>query len=56
MPACNSITLIALTGYGQRQYRAKAEMAGFHGYLVKPVDAGELEKLIATNAASSIGR
>jgi PAS domain S-box-containing protein len=46
-PLCRAATLIALTGYGQTEYRAKAEMAGFHGYLVKPVDAGALEKLLA---------
>jgi PAS domain S-box-containing protein len=47
-PACSAIVLIALTGYGQREYRAKAERSGFHAYLVKPVDSGELEKVIAT--------
>jgi PAS domain S-box-containing protein len=46
-PACSAAVLIALTGYGQSEYRAKAEMAGFNGYLVKPVDPNELEKLIA---------
>jgi CheY-like chemotaxis protein len=40
-PKCSDITLIALTGYGQREYRARAERAGFHAYLVKPVDTGE---------------
>jgi CheY-like chemotaxis protein len=44
--ACSAAILIALTGYGQSEYRARAESAGFHGYLIKPVDTTELEKLI----------
>jgi CheY-like chemotaxis protein len=28
--------LIALTGYGQDEYRRKSNLARFHGYLVKP--------------------
>jgi CheY-like chemotaxis protein len=47
MPACSATILIAVTGYGQSEYRAKAVSAGFHGYLVKPLDTTELEKLIA---------
>jgi CheY-like chemotaxis protein len=47
MPACSAAILIAVTGYGQSEYRAKAVSAGFNGYLVKPLDATELEKLIA---------
>jgi CheY-like chemotaxis protein len=46
-PACSAAVLIAITGYGQSEYRLKAVSAGFHGYLVKPVDTAELEKLIA---------
>ena len=50
-PACSAAVLIALTGYGQTEYRVRAESAGFHGYLVKPVDTAELEKLIACASA-----
>jgi CheY-like chemotaxis protein len=44
---CSTTKLIALTGYADGEYRARAQMAGFHGYLLKPVDARELEKFIA---------
>jgi DNA-binding response OmpR family regulator len=40
------VNLIAVTGYDQEEYRARAETAGFDNYLVKPVDAGTLERLI----------
>jgi PAS domain S-box-containing protein len=46
-PACRAAILIALTGYGQSDYRTKAENAGFHGYVVKPVDVATLERVIA---------
>jgi hypothetical protein len=39
--------LIALAGYEQSEYRAKAVNAGLNGCLVNHVDAIELEKLIA---------
>ena len=45
-PACRAALLIALTGYGQEEYRRRAEAAGFRGFLLKPVDIGDLEKLI----------
>jgi PAS domain S-box-containing protein len=48
-PACRAAILIALTGYGQSNYRTKAENAGFHGYVVKPVDMATLERLIAAH-------
>jgi PAS domain S-box-containing protein len=46
-PGCTAAVLIALTGYGQSEYRAKAEATGFRSYLVKPVDTSELKRLIA---------
>ena len=33
-----SVTLIALTGYGQESDRQRTRAAGFHGHLVKPID------------------
>ena len=39
--------LIALTGYGQASDRERALAAGFDHHLVKPVDLGALEKLLA---------
>ena len=38
--------LVALTGYGQPQDRAKTAAAGFDAHLVKPVDIAELRAVI----------
>jgi two-component system CheB/CheR fusion protein len=40
-------TLIAMTGYGTAEDRAKSAAAGFDHHLVKPVGIGEIERLIA---------
>jgi CheY-like chemotaxis protein len=45
-----STRLIALTGYGQQQDRARARAAGFERHLVKPV---ELDELLASVSASA---
>jgi two-component system CheB/CheR fusion protein len=42
MPCC-----IAMTGYDQKQYRARARDAGFDHYLVKPVALAALRKIIS---------
>jgi CheY-like chemotaxis protein len=39
----SSVRLIAVTGYGQAEDRARTKTAGFHIHLVKPVDLNELE-------------
>ena len=39
--------LIALTGWGQEDDKARARKAGFDEHLTKPVDPEELERLIA---------
>ncbi|HXU05717.1 MAG TPA: hybrid sensor histidine kinase/response regulator [Polyangia bacterium] len=41
------IFLIALTGYGQPDDRARAAAAGFDVHITKPLDFGALERLIA---------
>lgn len=41
-----SITLVALTGWGQESYRQQSTRAGFDTHLVKPVDAETLLKLV----------
>jgi PAS domain S-box-containing protein len=46
-PGCSTTKLIALTGYAHGEYRARAQMAGFHGYLLKPVDPRDLGKFIS---------
>ena len=38
--------LIALTGYGEQSHRERAQKAGFHHHLVKPVDPEALQKII----------
>ena len=43
--------LVAITGYGLAEDRARAFEAGFDAHLVKPVDPDELERLLATAPA-----
>lgn len=45
-PWAAEILIIALTGWGQDEYRRKSAAAGFDAHLVKPVDLGELANLI----------
>ena len=40
-------TIIALTGWGQKEDKRRSEEAGFDHHLVKPVDPAVLEKLLA---------
>ena len=40
-------TLVALTGYGQKQDRQEARQAGFDHYLVKPADLNEVNEVLA---------
>jgi len=46
-PDLSRTRLIALTGYGQANDRKATTEAGFEAHLVKPVDFGELERLLA---------
>jgi PAS domain S-box-containing protein len=41
-----SLRLVALTGYGQPQDRARTEEAGFDAHVVKPVDPAKLTTLL----------
>ncbi|HVU51221.1 MAG TPA: hybrid sensor histidine kinase/response regulator [Polyangia bacterium] len=43
--------LLALTGYGQPEDRARAAAAGFDAHLTKPVDLGALERMLVTLTA-----
>jgi CheY-like chemotaxis protein len=45
-PWGRNMTLIAVTGWGQEEDRRSRE-AGFNLHLTKPIDANELEKLLA---------
>jgi CheY-like chemotaxis protein len=42
---------IALSGHG-REESLRARKAGFDAYMTKPVDIGEMKKLIAGDASS----
>jgi CheY-like chemotaxis protein len=45
------VTLIALTGWGQEEDRRRSQAAGFDYHLIKPVDAGALQTLLASPEA-----
>lgn len=47
LPECGGIVLAALTGYGQESDRRASRDAGFDYHLVKPVDLGALQELLA---------
>ena len=47
------IFLVALTGYGNDDDRARTEKAGFDVHLVKPVESAELARLLSRVAATS---
>ena len=42
-----AIYMVALTGWGQDEHRARSAEAGFDKHLVKPVDMDELKKVLA---------
>jgi PAS domain S-box-containing protein len=44
--ATRETILIAITGYGQQGYREKAKRVGFHEYLVKPINPGQLSEVV----------
>jgi CheY-like chemotaxis protein len=46
-PETKDVVLTAITGWGQENDRRRAERAGFHHHLVKPVDINALEGIIA---------
>jgi PAS domain S-box-containing protein len=52
-PWGQSITIIALTGWGQEGDRVESREAGCDAHLVKPVDLAELEKLLAELATDA---
>jgi DNA-binding response OmpR family regulator len=48
------VLLVALTGFGQEQDKAKATLAGFDGHLTKPADGAALAGTV-TSIASRVG-
>lgn len=51
-PWAAQLVLVALTGWGQDQDRARTHAAGFHHHLVKPVDLAALERLVGSAVAA----
>ena len=47
-PALHNIVLVAMTGYGRETDRQRSQEAGFDHHLVKPVDFGEVQQILAT--------
>ena len=45
--ALHNVVLVAMTGYGREKERQRSQEAGFDHHLVKPVDFGTLEQILA---------
>jgi CheY-like chemotaxis protein len=52
----NPAVLVALTGWGQDDDRARARAAGFDHHLVKPADIDVLQRLLATFESTDAGQ
>ncbi len=50
------VTLIAVTGYGQKEDRQRSREAGFDHHLTKPVDCAALLKLMASTSGKPNGQ
>jgi CheY-like chemotaxis protein len=46
LPPPRHVRLIALTGYGEEQDRARSFAAGFEAYLLKPIDLERLRNIL----------
>ena len=47
-PVLQNVVLVAITGYGQDADRQRSQEVGFNVHLVKPVDFGEVQQVLAT--------
>ncbi|HJZ93058.1 MAG TPA: response regulator [Gemmataceae bacterium] len=52
-PAGNYVTLVAVTGHTDPGLREQALAAGFHHYLIKPVEPAALRELLAAKRQAS---
>jgi CheY-like chemotaxis protein len=50
LPGLGDLTLLAMTGYADADYRRRTEEAGFLAHLAKPADPAELEALLGVLA------
>lgn len=55
LPALNSSTLVALTGYGQLEARQHAKDAGFDHFLVKPVMLPDMLEVLEEQSSREYG-
>jgi CheY-like chemotaxis protein len=46
VPGLQKVLLVAVTGYGQQEDRVHSKDAGFDHHLVKPIDMGELQRIL----------
>jgi len=54
-PAMRGMTLVALTGWGQREDRRRTAEAGFDYHLVKPADLGALQSILSMGDSADAG-
>ncbi|HSJ98342.1 MAG TPA: ATP-binding protein, partial [Myxococcota bacterium] len=54
-PAMKEITLVALTGWGQREDRRRTHEAGFDYHLVKPADVSALQSILTRHEPEDAG-
>jgi PAS domain S-box-containing protein len=52
MPSLAATRLVAVTGWGTQEDRARSEAAGFDGHLTKPVELDALKAFIAADASN----
>ena len=53
-PRNEGMLLVAVTGYAKEEDRYRGQAAGFHHHLVKPIDPGALQALLAGRAEPAI--
>jgi PAS domain S-box-containing protein len=51
-PGVDGLTLVALTGWGQEEDRDRSREAGFDLHLIKPVEPGALDRLLAAQGTA----
>jgi CheY-like chemotaxis protein len=52
MPALATATIVATTGYGREEDRARCFAAGFDEHLTKPIDPSQIYRILASPARS----
>ena len=55
MPSLDSMTLVALTGWGAENDRTLSKKAGFAEHLTKPVDFSAIEAVLGRVPKSVVG-